>query len=44
MTQTVEYDNLAYVSIFNIPLINTLNVNTNPERRYHPNANNSFGR
>lgn len=41
MTQTVEYDNLAYVSIFNIPFINTLNVNY-LERRYHPNANNSF--
>ena len=39
--QSVEYDNLAYASIFHVPLINNLNINY-LERRYYPNSQLNF--
>lgn len=36
-SQYIEYDNLAYLTIFNVPLINSLNINY-IERTYYPNS------
>lgn len=39
--QNIKYDNLAYLSIFELPIINNLNINY-IERTYYPNSDNAF--